>query len=59
MLKELHPLANVLGQRDLCPVKDLIDKAKAKEAAKWVVEQKHADPSKDLKLLCLDARIRF
>jgi hypothetical protein len=40
-------------------VKNIIDKAKAKEAARWVVEQKHEDPSKDLKSLCLDAQIRF
>ena len=59
MLKELHRLANVPGQRGLCPVKDIIDKAKAKEAAKWVVKQKHEDRSKDLKSLCLSARIRF
>jgi hypothetical protein len=63
MLKELHRLANVPGQRGLCPVKILLTKqkpnAKAKEAAKWVAEQKHEDPSKDLKLLCLSARICF
>jgi hypothetical protein len=57
MLKELHHLANVLGQQGLCPVKDITDKAKAKEAAKGVVEQKHEDPGNDLKSLCLSARI--
>jgi hypothetical protein len=59
MLKELHRLANVPGQQGLCPVKDITDKVKAKEAAKWVVDQKHEDPSKDLKSLCLSAKIRF
>jgi hypothetical protein len=59
MLKELHRLANVPGQRGLCPVKDITDKVKAKEAAKWVVDQKHEDPSKDLESLCLSAKIRF
>jgi hypothetical protein len=57
MLKELQRLANVLGQQGLCPAKDIINKAKAKEAAKWVVEHKHEAPSKDLKSLCLSARI--
>jgi hypothetical protein len=59
MLKELHRLANVPGQRGLCPVKDITDKVKAREAAKWVVDQKHEDPSKDLESLCLSAKIRF
>jgi hypothetical protein len=47
------------GQRGLCPVKNIVNKAKAKESAKWVVDQKQEDPSKDLKPLCLSARIRF
>jgi hypothetical protein len=57
--KELHRLFNVPGQRNVCPVKDLTDKAKAKEAAKWVVEQKRVDPSKELQALLSSALAQF
>ena len=45
--KELHRLVNKPGQKRYCPVKSLTEANKAKEAAKWVVEQKLADPEKD------------
>jgi hypothetical protein len=38
--KDIHKMLNVLGQRNLCPVKAFPDKSKAKEAAKWIVDQK-------------------
>jgi hypothetical protein len=49
--KKLHRLYHVPGQRNVCPVKALTDKTKAREAAKWVVDQKSDDPSKDLQAL--------
>jgi hypothetical protein len=57
--KELHQLLRVPGQRNVCPVKALTDKTKAREAAKWVVDQKHDDPSKDLQALLKSALAQF
>ena len=57
--KEIHRLFNVPGQRSVCPVKVLPEKAKAKEAAKWIVDQKRADPSKDIHVLLSSALIQF
>jgi hypothetical protein len=57
--KELHRLFNLPGQRQVCPVKDLTDKAKAKEAGKWIVDQQHVTPSKDIKELLTNALIQF
>ena len=57
--KELHKLFNVLGQKDLCPVKTLPNKAKAREAAKWIVDQKRTDPTKDIPNLLVSALAQF
>lgn len=57
--KEMHRLFNLPGQRNVCPVKDLTDKSKAKEAAKWIVDQKRADPSKELQELLTSALSQF
>jgi hypothetical protein len=57
--KELHRLFNLPGQRQVCPVKDLTDKAKAKEAAKWIVDQIRATPSKDIQELLASALVQF
>ena len=57
--KEMHKLFNVLGQRDLCPVKALTSKAKAKEAAKWIVDQKKTAPTSDIQVLLATALTQF
>ena len=57
--KDMHKLFNVLGQRDLCPVKSLPNKAKAKDAAKWIVDQKQADSTKDIQTLLASALTQF
>jgi hypothetical protein len=57
--KDMHKLFNVLGQRDLCPVKSLSTKAKAKDAAKWIVDQKRADSTKDIQALLASALTQF
>jgi hypothetical protein len=40
--------SSTFGDREMnvCPVKELTDKAKAREAAKWIVDQTHANPTK-------------
>jgi hypothetical protein len=57
--RELHPLFDVPGQRQACPVKDLTNKANAKEAGKWIVDQKHVTPSKDIQELLVSALAQF
>jgi hypothetical protein len=57
--KDLHKLFNLMGQRNLCPVKALPDKSKAKEAAKSIVDQKRADPTKDIQELLAGALTQF
>ena len=57
--KELHQLFKVLGQRDHCPLKALTNKAKAKEAAKWIVDQKKGDPRKEIHQLLAIALTQF
>jgi hypothetical protein len=57
--RELHRLFDIPGQRQVCPVKDLTDKAKPKEAGKWIVDQKHATPSKDIQELLASALTQF
>jgi hypothetical protein len=56
--KEMHKLFNVLGQKTLCPVKE-VPRTKAKEAAKWIVDQKRADPAKDIQALLTSAKAQF
>jgi len=56
--KDMHKLFNVLGQKTLCPVKD-VPRAKAKDAAKWIVDQKRAAPDKDIHSLLSEAKIQF
>jgi hypothetical protein len=58
-VKELNRLANVPGQRNFCPLRDLTDRAKAKEAAKWIIDQKRSDPSKNVQELIVSAKIKF
>jgi hypothetical protein len=57
--KEMHQLFHVLGQRDQCPLKALTNKAKAKEAAKWIVDQKKGDPKKEIHQLLATALTQF
>jgi hypothetical protein len=57
--KDLHKLFNVVGQRNLCPLKSLTDKSKAKEAAKSIVDQKRADSAKDMQELLAGALAHF
>jgi hypothetical protein len=57
--KDLHKLFNISGQRNLCPLKPLTDKNKAKEAAKSIVDQKRADSSKDIQELLSVALVQF
>jgi hypothetical protein len=52
-------LFNVMGQQNLCPVKPLPDKNKAKEAAKSIVDQKRADPTNDMQELLAGALVQF
>ena len=57
--KELHRLVGKPGQKRYCPVKHVVEPSKAKEAAKWVVEQHHADPDKDVHELIATAVEQF
>jgi hypothetical protein len=57
--KDLHKLFNLVGQRNVCPLKTLPDKAKAKEAAKSIVDQKRADSAKDAQELLAGALVQF
>jgi hypothetical protein len=57
--KDLHNLFNLLGQRNLCPGKTLPDESKAKEAAKSIVDQERADPTKDMQELLAGALTQF
>jgi ribosomal protein S7 len=57
--KEMHQLFKVLGQQDQCPVKALASKAKTKEAAKWIVDQKKSDPKKEIHQLLASALTQF
>jgi hypothetical protein len=57
--KDMHKLFDVPGQRTDCPVKDLTEKSKAKEAAKWILDQKRADPNKDIQSLLSGALAQF
>jgi hypothetical protein len=47
------------GKHNVCLVKALPDKNKAKEAAKWIVDQKQEDPSKDAQALLISALAQF
>ncbi len=47
------------GKHNVCLVKALPDKNKAKEAAKWIVDQKQEDPSKDAQALLIRALAQF
>jgi hypothetical protein len=58
-VKELHRLANVPGQRNFCPLRDVTARAKAKEAAKWIVDQEHSDPSKNIQELIVSTKSHF
>jgi hypothetical protein len=55
---DLHKLFNVLGQKPLCPVK-AVPRAKAKEAALWVISQKRSTPTKDKVELINEAAVQF
>jgi hypothetical protein len=57
--KEMHKLFNVAGQRDLCPVKSLSSKSKAKDAAKWIIDHKRTDPNRDIPELLASALGQF
>jgi hypothetical protein len=54
--KSLHQLLDKPGQKNYCPFKDFESQAKAKEAAKWVVSQAQADPSKDVSEIVTEAK---
>jgi hypothetical protein len=57
--KDMHKLFSAVGQRDHCPVKPILNKTKAKDAAKWIVDQKRADPTKDIQELLASALTQF
>jgi hypothetical protein len=57
--RDLHKLLNLPGQKNICPLKTLTEKSKAREGAKWVVEQKRATPAKDVQELLSEALTRF
>ena len=56
--KDLHKLFGVPGQKTLCPIKD-VTRTKAKDAAKWIVDQKRSEPSKDIQALLSEAKVQF
>jgi hypothetical protein len=49
--RELHCLFNLPGTRMVCPLQDLTDKTKTRYGAKWICDQKRANPSKDIQEL--------
>jgi hypothetical protein len=53
--KDLHKLLNLPGQKNLCPLKALTEKSKAREGAKWVMDQRRANPAKDIQELLNNA----
>jgi hypothetical protein len=57
--KDLHKLLNIPGQKNLCPFKNLAEKTKAREGAKWVMDQRRADPAKDTQELLQTALSQF
>jgi hypothetical protein len=57
--RDFHKLFNAVGQRDYCPVKPILNKAKAKDATKWIMDQKRADPTKDIQELLASALTQF
>jgi hypothetical protein len=57
--KDLHKLLNLPGQKNQCPFKNLTEKSKAREGAKWVMDQRRADPSKDTQELLHTALSQF
>jgi hypothetical protein len=57
--RDIHTLFDVPGQRTVCPVKYLTEKSKAKEVAKRMVDQKRADPNKEIQALLSSALAQF
>jgi hypothetical protein len=57
--KDLHSFLNLPGQKNYCPLKTLTDRAKARDGAKWVVEQKRATPAADIHVLTASALAQF
>jgi hypothetical protein len=57
--KALHQLLDKPGQKNFCPFKEFESQAKAKEAAKWVVSQAQANPSKEVAELVAEAKEQF
>ena len=57
--KDFHRLLNIPGAKHVCPLKHLTDKAKLREAARWVVDQKRTSPSADVPALLATALIQF
>jgi hypothetical protein len=57
--KDLHKLLNLPGQKTHCPLKTLTEKSKAREGAKWAMDQKRATPAKDVQELLTTALTQF
>jgi hypothetical protein len=57
--KDLHKLLNLPGQKSQCPFKNLTEKSKAREGAKWVVDEKRTTPAKDVQELLATALSQF
>jgi hypothetical protein len=57
--KDLHKLLNLPGQKTHCPLKTLTEKSKAREGAKWVMDQKRATPANDVQELLTTALTQF
>jgi hypothetical protein len=46
--KELQKLLELPGQTNHCPLNTLTQKSKARESAKWVMDEKQANPGQDV-----------
>jgi hypothetical protein len=57
--RDFHKLLNIEARKDLCPFRSQTDRAKAREGAKWVVDQKRASPTSDAPELLAKALIKF
>ena len=57
--RDFHRLLNIPGQKHLCLLKTLTDKAKVWEGYKWVDEKKRATPTANVHKLLASALLQF
>ena len=57
--KDFHKLLQSPGQKHLCPLKPLVDKAKCREAARWILDQKRTSSTADVPALLASALVQF